>query len=92
MIKYDWHDDKRLINIEKHGIDFIRAAEVYESPLKVTLQSPRDEARLVDIAPVNGRFRVLVYMIRADVVWVISYRKAKLPKEEKIYHLSRLEK
>lgn len=92
MLYYDWDEPKRLANIEKHGLDFIRASEVYESSLKVTLKSPREEEeRLVDIAPVGGRLRVLVYMIRDGVVWVISYRKAKIPKEERVYHLSRLE-
>ncbi len=32
FISFEWDENKRLINIEKHGIDFLRAAKVLSMP------------------------------------------------------------
>jgi uncharacterized DUF497 family protein len=29
MNKYDWDENKRQLNLEKHGIDFIDAADIF---------------------------------------------------------------
>lgn len=74
-----WDEKKRLGNIEKHGLDFVDAALVYDSPDKVTIESPRrDEKRLLDMAMVElaGTVLVLVYVLRGDNVRVISFRRA----------------
>ena len=92
MVHYDWHSAKCDSNIDKHGLDFIDAPLVYESLEKVTFKAIReDEERYIDIAPVGERLMVLVYTIRNSVVWVISYRKAKIPKEEFMYNKARKE-
>jgi len=51
-----WDEAKRKTNLEKHGLDFADAGLVYESPRKITFQSPRKgEARKHDIAMVAVR-------------------------------------
>jgi uncharacterized DUF497 family protein len=78
MIEYEWNEDKRLSNLERHGLDFRRAYLVYENPGKLTLKSRYShEPRLVDIAEVEGRAMVLVYTLRRDAVRCISFRYAK---------------
>jgi uncharacterized DUF497 family protein len=85
MITYEWDEDKRLSNLEQHGLDFRSAYLVYENPGKLTLKSPYShEPRLVDIAEVEGRTVTLIYTLRREAVRCISFRYAKR-KERRIY-------
>ena len=76
---YEWDEAKRKANLNKHGFDFVDAHFVYESSDKLTLASERkNESRSMDLALVEiaGVLLALVYVIRADVVRVISFRPA----------------
>jgi len=85
MIVYEWYEDKRLSNLERHKLDFRKAGLVYEHPGKITLKSRYlHEPRLVDMAEVDGLVPVLVYTMRGEAVRCISYRYAKR-KERRIY-------
>jgi len=82
-----WTEAKRRNNLEKHGLDFADASLVYNSPVKVTIESPRnDEERLLDMAMVEmaGTVLVLVYIRRGANIRVISFRRASR-KERRFY-------
>lgn len=82
-----WDEKKRIANLEKHGLDFLRAGLVFDDPDKVTFSSTRkDEHRLVDTAMVAmaGRVLSLVYVKRDDDIRVISFRVASR-KERRAY-------
>lgn len=38
----EWHEDKREYNLEKHGIDFVRAAKIFENPIVERLDDRED--------------------------------------------------
>ncbi len=83
---YEWDEAKRLINLQRHELDFNDAWQVYEHPNKVTLVSPYPhEQRLLDIAEVNGRVLLLVYTVRVAGIRPISLRYAKR-KERRVYY------
>ena len=66
-MRFTWDEAKRLVNLEKHDLDFADAALVYEAADKVTLPVERHgERRLVDIAMVEvlGRILLLAYVLR----------------------------
>lgn len=74
-----WDEKKRQANLEKHGLDFLRANLVFDDPNKVTFSSPRgDEHRFLDLAMVEqaGRVLSLVYVRRGDDIRLISFRVA----------------
>lgn len=79
-----WDEAKRKTNLEKHGLDFADAGLVYESPSKVTFQSPRKgEARKQDIAMVVRRkVLTLIYVERGTDIQVISFRVASRVERE----------
>jgi uncharacterized DUF497 family protein len=82
-----WDEAKRKSNLEKHGLDFVDAHLVYESPNKITFQSPREaEARMQDIAmvAVHGRALTLVYVERGSDIHAVSFRVASR-KEREVY-------
>ncbi len=88
-IKYviTWNEAKRKSNLEKHELDFADASLVYDSPDKVTVESPRNnEDRLLDLAMVEDADTVLalVYVRRGADIHVISFRNASR-KERRFY-------
>ena len=87
-MKYEWDENKRLLNIAKHGLDFEDADLVYESPNKLTLPcATATEERWQDIADIDGNLFVLslVYVYRSDTVRFISFRFANI-KERRLYY------
>ena len=74
-----WDEKKRQANLEKHGLDFLRAELIFNDPDKVTFSSPRgNEPRFLDVAMVGQARRVLslVYVKRDDDIRIISLRVA----------------
>jgi uncharacterized DUF497 family protein len=83
MIEFD--EDKRAINIAKHGIDFV-IAEDFDWSTAVIGEDDRyayGETRLVAVGRVGGEVYTLVFTMRGDVVRVISMRLANR-KERKL--------
>ena len=90
MIEYEWDSAKYLLNLEKHKADFIDGKFIYEHECKITLQNMRDgEMRYMDIAPLNDRLMVLIYVVRGGIIRIISFRKAHNPKEIDLYNQTR---
>ncbi len=90
-MKYEWDENKRKINLQKHSLDFIDADLVYESPGKITVVVTReedDEERWADFADVKGHVLKFVYTLRGDSLRCISLRKAS-KKERALYHEAR---
>ncbi|HTJ30827.1 MAG TPA: BrnT family toxin [Acidobacteriaceae bacterium] len=86
MTNYEWDEAKRHANILKHGLDFHDAKIVYENPRKKTFSVvKKNEPRLQDIALVeyHGVILSLVYVIRNDVIRVISFRRASRAERRK---------
>lgn len=42
MVKFEWDEDKNEANVEKHGLDFEDASEVFDSPMLVALDMRQD--------------------------------------------------
>ena len=77
-MRFEWHEEKRRINRQKHGIDFQDAIEVFEGDT-VMMEDDRfdhGERRFVSIGLMQGRVIVVVHTEEANVIRVISARKA----------------
>lgn len=87
-MKYEWDENKRLANIEKHGLDFIDARFVYENRLKLEIMINRDnEVRIAVFAYVFDVLAVLTLVVtrRTKCVRCISYRHAHVEEREVYY-------
>ena len=76
---YQWDEDKRRINLSKHGLDFADAWRVHEARDKMAVDVVRSgEARRIEVAKmVEGRLLLtLVCAIRGTTVRCISLRRA----------------
>ncbi len=87
---YTWDENKRAINISKHGIDFIDAAEIFEDANRIeTIDERQDygEERLQTIGYAMPGLLFVVYTYRDGKTKrrLISARKAS-SKEKAIYN------
>ena len=86
MTEYEWDEDKRQRNFEKHGVDFEQAEQLdWETAL--TLEDSRNEygeRRYVTAGMIAERLHVAVWTPRGGVIRLISLRKAN-EREVKAY-------
>lgn len=85
---FEWDHNKSKANLQKHGIDFSVAIEVFSDP-KAIIQLSREvggEKRYQMIGSVAGELVVLlvVFVRRQEKIRIISARKAS-KKERCIY-------
>ena len=84
---FEWDEAKRTTNLEKHGVDFVDASDMWAGPMLVAEDARREygESRYIGMGYIQGRLMVVVYTHRtANVVRIISLRKAN-SREVRIY-------
>ena len=75
---FEWDEDKRQGNLEKHGIDFLDARQAFDGRPRTEIASPREgEHRIQTTTQLGGRFVTVVWTERAGVVRIISARRAR---------------
>ena len=76
--RYSWTEAKRVINRERHQIDFNAANDFDWSTALLIPDLRRDygETRIVAFGKIADRLHVLVYTPRGPVTHIISLRKA----------------
>ncbi len=75
-----WDPDKRQINLEKHGLDFVDAMMVLDSPFRLDIGTLRNrEPRTQSFAYVFDLLAVLtlVFVERESAIRIISFRPAR---------------
>ena len=89
-MSYEWDEQKRQINVKKHGVDFIDVPEIFDGDI-VTLPDERfdyGETRFIVIGILKSQVVVVVYTERGDNIRIISARKAT--KNEQIYYFQQI--
>ncbi|WP_027849265.1 BrnT family toxin [Marinospirillum minutulum] len=83
-MRFEWDEQKNKINIEKHGVSFKQAVEVFDDPLHLALLDYRYsyfEERWITIGnTVNQKLLVVANLFFTEegeeVIRIISARKA----------------
>ena len=78
-MQFEWDEQKNRVNIQKHGIDFADAAELFGSPMLIAFDDREDygEDRWIGLGMVQARVLVVVYAERdEETIRIISLRKA----------------
>ncbi|KHD05396.1 hypothetical protein PN36_01465 [Candidatus Thiomargarita nelsonii] len=87
-MKYEWDEEKRRINLFKHGLDFIVADRVLVNPYRLDIESQRnEEVRIQSFAYVFDVLSVLTVVHRQSKQSsrIISFRRASRDERE-VYH------
>lgn len=77
-MRFEWDENKRKSNIQKHGIDFVGIESVFAG-ITVTVADHRfnyHEPRFVTLGLLCGRAVVIGHTESDEVVRIISVRKA----------------
>ncbi len=83
MNKFEWDENKRTLNFEKHGIDFVDAIDVFMDLSRIEFEKIRDgELRYLTIGSVNDVVILVVYTYRGSTVRLISARRASKNERE----------
>jgi uncharacterized protein len=84
-MNFEWDDQKRLSNIEKHGIDFVVARHIFDGRPRRDFASPRGgEYRVLSVGVLNGTAVAVAWTRRGvDTIRIISARRARREEEEK---------
>jgi len=87
-MNYEWDENKRAINLAKHGVDFADAVGALEDPCGLTFEEAdaEGEARFVSLGyGFCSRILYVVWTERGiDTIRIISARKAS-PSEARHY-------
>jgi uncharacterized DUF497 family protein len=76
-IIFEWDERKRLVNLAKHGIDFVEAKDIWANDV-LEAPSPRhDEERFIAYGILDGRIVAVVFMRQGQRLRLISARRAR---------------
>jgi len=83
---FEWDENKRLSNLEKHSIDFQDAELFFESNPSCFKDCRKDygEERFVAFGTIEGRLIITAYTNREGTLRIISMRKANA-RERRLY-------
>ena len=88
-MEFEWDEGKRLANIQKHGIDFAEAVEMFNGHVLENEDHRRDygEQRIRAFGEADGRVIQVVYTRRNGRCRLISARRARRD-ERRAYYAS----
>ncbi len=77
-MRYEWDEDKRRTNIQKHGIDFAGIEKMFAGQTVTILDERFDygENRYITVGLLAGQAVVVAHTETDEVIRVISVRKA----------------
>lgn len=85
MFSFEFDEQKSQINLEKHGIDFVRAQNLWSDPHLVEIPAKTvDEPRFIVIGRIKSRHWSAVITYRSKNIRIISVRRAR-PEEVNLY-------
>ena len=81
---FEWDEQKRGTNLNKHGIDFADATRVFDGPTLERRDDRRDygETRVIVLGEIEGIVLSVIYAIRGEAIRLISARRANRDERE----------
>jgi len=84
FMQFEWDENKRLINIQKHGIDFADVPEIFELDTVTVIDDRFEygETRYQTLGLLKARVIMIVHTESETIIRIISARKANKYEEE----------
>ena len=77
MYRFEFDDKKSLANLEKHGIDFVDAQQLWADPYLIEIDArSTDEPRSLVIGAIEGKAWSAVITYRSEIIRIISVRRS----------------
>lgn len=78
MINFEYDEQKSQTNLDKHGIDFVTAQELWNDPYLLEIPAKTtDEPRFLLIGRINDKYWSAVVTPRNDNIRIISVRRSR---------------
>jgi uncharacterized DUF497 family protein len=78
MYKFEFDTNKSCTNLDKHGINFIDAQELWADPDLLQVKSKSEgEQRYLVIGIIAGKYWSAVITYRNDIIRIISVRRSR---------------
>lgn len=73
-MRFEWDETKRRANMRKHGVDFVRAALIFENAVLTRRDTRRDygENRYISLGMIEAECFILVWTERQAARRIIS--------------------
>jgi uncharacterized DUF497 family protein len=85
MFSFEFDEQKSQINLEKHGINFLQAQNLWSDPYLIEIPAKTiDEPRFMVIGRIKGKHWSAVITHRSKKIRIISVRRAR-PEEVNLY-------
>ncbi|MBZ0122813.1 MAG: BrnT family toxin [Roseovarius sp.] len=79
---YEWDESKRFAALDKHGLDFLDAAEIFANDHLVLPARSEVEQRKIAIGYLNGVAIAVVFTVRKEAIRIITARRARRNERE----------
>ena len=86
-MKFEWDEQKRLVNLERHGIDFVDVSKLFDN-WRHTIDDNRfdyGEIRFFTLGLLDGRILAVSHTETDDLIRIISVRKANKNEQAKYF-------
>jgi len=78
MVSFEFDEKKSILNLEKHGIDFVSAQELWQDPELVEVKAKSEnEPRFLIVARINKKYWSAVITHRGGTIRIISVRRSR---------------
>ncbi len=73
-MQFEWNEEKRQQNLDKHGVDFLDAALIFEGPTLMRQDDRADygEVRFASLGLVEGVPYIVIHTERGENIRLIS--------------------
>ena len=79
MINFEYDERKSQSNLDKHGIDFVDAQELWKDPYLLEIPAKTtDESRFLVIGQIEGSHWSAVVTPRDENIRIISVRRSRI--------------
>lgn len=77
-MEFEYHPNKSQLNLEKHGIDFETAQQLWHDPdlIEVAAQTT-DESRFLVIGKIEDKYWSAIVTYRGEAIRIISVRRSR---------------
>jgi len=84
-MEFEWDEDKRRLNLSKHGLDFLDAQELFSGPMLVRPDHRHEygEPRFIGYGTIQGRVVAVAFTTRGKKIRIISLRKGNSREQER---------
>lgn len=83
-MNFEFDPEKSQINHRKHGIDFVKAQDLWKGPFVEFAAKSEYENRFAVIGTLDGKLYTCIFTLREDRVRIISCRRSQ-NKEVSLY-------